>query len=341
MIAAQTGLSLATVSLGLRRSPLLTVETCTRVQNAAAEIGYRPDPDVAKLMTRLRLGRTPSFKSTLYALTTCTPNSFTQYAQDVRNSARQRADELGYGFVVEQVNPRTYNRRTFQRALVNQGIEGILLLPMATPLPVDDLLDWSRFSVLSATYGVLSPEFHRVVPHQFSNIRMACKELAALGYRRIGLIHGLHQSTTVNHGFLAAVATQNLVGPTAPVLPLLYSTPLPTGVASWLKREKPDAVIIDGEHIHDAVLRELGVKTLHPLGVVLTSRERDSLLSGIDEHGKAVGRVAVEQLALKIQHGDKGIPAEPIVTMVEGHWIATRSVRRQSAAGRARAVASR
>ena len=35
--------------------------------------------------------------------------------------------------------------------LVSRGVEGVVLLPMAKPLDLSELLDWSQFSAVAAT----------------------------------------------------------------------------------------------------------------------------------------------------------------------------------------------
>jgi DNA-binding LacI/PurR family transcriptional regulator len=321
MVAEHLGVSTSTVSLALRGNPSISAETREKVLRGAKALGYHPDPEISKLMSHLRVGWKPGFKSAIHAFTTRQENQFSEYHEDLVNGARQRAEELGYGFALKRFDPSTVNTRALQRTLVSQGIEGILLLPMLTPLACDRLLDWSCFSVVSATYGVSSPEFHRVVPHQFSNIRVACEELAALGFRRIGLIQRRAFSAMVNHSFVAAMTTQNFLGPTEPVAPFLFTENLTEGLKEWFARERPDALVVEGEPTYKIVAKELGLSSRDKIGVALSNRERASTFPGIDEHGLAVGRTAIDTLAFKIQTGDKGIPTDPVVTMIKGKWV--------------------
>lgn len=323
MIAAQLGVSTSTVSLALRKSPSISEPTRERVLRGAERLGYRPDPEISKLMSHLRVGWKPGFKSTIYALSTLPESEFSEYHADVLRGALQRAEQLGYGFTFKRFDPETVHRRVLQRMLVNQGIEGVMLLPMAASLDCDDLLDWSHFSVVAATYAVRSPQFHRVVPHQFANVRKACFELTSLGYQRLGLIQRRGFSSVVNHSFLAALTTENFLRPEHAVEPFLYSEDFPRGLKQWFAREKPDALVIDGEATYAIAIKAVGVGDGHGIGIALTNRERDSVLAGIDEHGMAVGRTAVDVLAFKIQTGEKGIPSEPAVTMIDGKWHTT------------------
>ena len=57
-VAAAAGVSLAAVSLALRRDRSIPEATRARIEAAAARLGYRPNPLVAALMADLR-GRHP------------------------------------------------------------------------------------------------------------------------------------------------------------------------------------------------------------------------------------------------------------------------------------------
>src|SRR5688500_3309706 len=79
MIAQRAGLSGSAVSMALRTHPRISAATRERVQRIARELGYRPDPDVAKLMNHLRLRHKPRFNVSLVALTTIPENEERPY----------------------------------------------------------------------------------------------------------------------------------------------------------------------------------------------------------------------------------------------------------------------
>ena len=262
-IAAQAGVSSATVSLALRQHPRISAATRRRVLRIADALGYRPDPHVAKLMLHLRTRRPPGFQSTLAALTTIAAGRELPYLRDIVASARQRAEALGYGLTLVRLEDPPGPRRDVERMLRSRGVDGLLLLPLASPRPLTPLLDWKKFAVVTATNGVLAPEFHRVVPHQFSNMLALCQQLTRRGYRRLGMVVPAEHDLVVNHGFSAAVA----------------------------------------------------------------NRTAGSLLAGIEERPSEIGAAAIRLLASLVQHGEKGVPAVPTVTMVKGEWVEGRSVR--------------
>src|SRR5882724_6608619 len=99
-IAREVGVSHATVSMALRNHPLISAKTRQRVRRVADRLGYRPDPEVAKLMHHLRLKHKARFQSTIAALSTVAEGHETPYALAIAEGAHRAAVALGYGFSV-------------------------------------------------------------------------------------------------------------------------------------------------------------------------------------------------------------------------------------------------
>lgn len=328
MIAARAGVSLGAVSLALRHSPRIPETTRRRILRAARELGYRPDPQIARLMHHLRARRTPAFQSTLCALTTIPAEHELPYLQAIVQSARRRAEALGYKLLVLRIDDAPERRPDLQRMLLSRGVEGLLLLPMRHARSYARMLDWSNFAVVAATNGVLAPEFHRVVPHQFNNMFTLCQEVSQRGYRRIGLVEPTQHDLTVNQAFSAVVLRHNFLGGTDPVLPLIYEGDRPPGLRAWFERERPDAIVAAGEADARAFAQELGLGVPGPVGFAVGNRTQHSAFSGIEERPAEIGAAAIRLLATLLQHGEKGVPAVPTVTMVKGEWVNARSLPR-------------
>lgn len=341
MIAARAGLSLTAVSFALRNSPRLPVETRERVRRVAEELGYRPDPEIAKLMHHLRARRAAAFQSTIGVITTIPTEERLPYLEEIARNARETAETLGYKLLPLTLEDRVEARPDIERMLLSRGVEGVLLLPVRTPRSFVSLLDWSKFAVVATTYGVLAPEFHRVVPHQFSNMLTLCGELVRRGYRRIGIVEPAQHDRTVNHGFSAAVIWQSVLGGTERVMPLIHEGPRPAELKAWYARERPDVIITQGDADGRAIARELGLRIPGPVGFASANKSGASIFAGIEERPAHIGAAAVRLLTSLLQHGEKGIPAVPTVTMVKGEWVDGRSVRAPRAQGEKTTKAAR
>jgi DNA-binding LacI/PurR family transcriptional regulator len=228
---------------------------------------------------------------------------------------------------VVRFTPTTAHNRALQRILVSRGVEGILLLPMRDALPLTEMLDWNLFSVVVATRGVPEPVFHRVLPNHFMNSVLICDQLERLGYRRIGLATNRGFDLLTSPGLAAGVVWQPVQGRAEQVQPLLWATEHPRGVAEWVQREKPDAIVVRGVPDAEAVVQELGLKFPGPIGIAVSNLEGSSIFAGIDGRVFEIGAAAVDQLNARIQSNEKGIPRVPTETTINGRWLPGKSVR--------------
>lgn len=320
-IADAAGVTHATVSMALRNHPTISAPTRRKVQRIARQMGYRPDPQVSKLMHHLRMKHKPQFQSTIAALTTLREADEPPYARALREGARRAAEAFGYGFSTFHLEYQEKRDASLQRILRSRGVEGLLLLPLATPTNLSRWLDWRQFAVVAATYGVLAPDIHRVVPDQFGNTMLICERLARLGCRRLGLVMWEGTEITVGHRFSAPVMWQNTMGGTEFVPAFTYASDKLSGLREWFETERPDALIVGEETIARRIMKELRLHASKKVRVALTERSAVSPFPGIDQRAAAVGAAAAAQLHALIQRGEKGAPDVPSVMMIKGHWI--------------------
>lgn len=322
-IAGVVGFSSMTVSLALRDSPKISMETKKRIKAAAKSMGYLPDPQVAKLMQYLRSRTKPRYQSTLCAVSSVFAKEEGFYLREMLKGAETRARSLGYGFDVFRVCDAAKPSRSLQRTIRGRGIEGVMLAPMMSPVEEAALLDWNDLSVVATTYAVKRPSFHRIVPGQFSNMLDLCGRLIVAGYRRIGLAMPAIQDEVVHHHFSAAVVWRTMLSGSDFVPPLLYHSESFREVDDWYVAHKPDAVILGGEvdvrRFEERVCRR---NRRSPLLVASAVDEGSgSSVPGMVERPADIGARAIELLAAMVQRGEKGVPAVPLVTMVEGYWL--------------------
>src|SRR5215204_5816254 len=100
-LAAEAEVSLTTMSFALRNSPEISVRTRERLQRLASNRGYRPDPQIAKLMSHLRTRASARATSNLCGLCQhweMPPDPKGDYFYRLCEGLRHRAVELGYAF---------------------------------------------------------------------------------------------------------------------------------------------------------------------------------------------------------------------------------------------------
>jgi DNA-binding LacI/PurR family transcriptional regulator len=324
-IAAIAKVSAMTVSRALGNRPRIAAATRDRILRVAAALGYRPDPEINKLMRHLRTLRRPRFQSVICGLSTRAPDAREPYFRAVVAGARQRAEQRGYGFMQLQVSGQRVEWPGVHRVLRARGVQGVLLLPLQEPIDFTGLLEWREFSVVAATSSVLAPAINRVTPNHFVNAVLLCRQLADLGYRRLGLVMEAEHDRRVNHGFDAAFIWHAARESQRPVAPLIVSNVTKSVLTSWYRRERPDAIIATDQRRLARYTKWLGLKAGGRVGLASTNVDEGASLVGIDERPSEIGAVAVDLLANAIEQRERGLPASPSTTLLAGVWRPGRS----------------
>ncbi len=329
-IAERAGVSAMTVSRALGRRAGIAAGTRDRIAKIAAKLGYRPDPEIAKLMHHVRRRHRPRFQSVICGLTTRPRDTHELYTLAVIAGARSRAEELGYGFVVMHVASDAATWPGLQRMLHSRGVQGVLLLPQQTPINLTSLCNWAEYSVVAATTSVLAPVVNRVTPDHFSNGLLLCRELAARGYRRLGYVTSGEHDVRVQHVFDAAMLWHGQREAVSHVPPLIMAEPTDEALVAWFRREKPDAVIGSNFDELEWIRRTLELRVRGRVGLACTTTVGAMMkdISGIDERPREVGMAAVDLLAGMVTTRVRGLPAAATSTVVTGWWKEGRSTRR-------------
>lgn len=325
-IARLAGVSLMTVSRALRNQPRVAETTRRKILKIAQRLGYRPDPEITKLMHHLRRKVRPQFQSVICGLTNWPTAVKPAYFQALLAGAERQARERGYGFRVMQIPEAVRSGEQLRRVLRSQGVQGVVLLPQSPSRDLGALLDWSEFSVVAASLSVLGPEVNRVAPHHFSNTVRLCRELAALGYRRIGLVIDAEQDARANRGFSAALLSFGRHETKEAVEPLVWAGKLADALEPWFRRERPDALVATSETLVRECARLLKRKIPGPVGFastnVTSAKSGLGEIAGIDELPDEIGAIAVDLLASMVERRVRGLPVAPASTLLAGRWRA-------------------
>lgn len=323
-IARQTRLSIAAVSLALRNHPSISAATTERVKKVAAELKYAPDPGLSALAahrSRLRVHR--DFSVVALVTNWSTRDAWTRRpsAKQVIEGATARARSLGYSLQVFWAREEGSRAKRFSSILINRGIRGVILAPFQNP---DDRLDleWDNFSVVALERPSQYPLFHHVVPNHFAGILLAWERLRARGYSRIGIIVWTDLSERTLHQWEAGYAylqTRTLELDRVSALVLEPEKPVEQ-IRSWLRRERPQAVISRSEGFFEAVRSE-GLRIPQDIGYASLNVADDvPTASGIQQHRSAMGELAVDILNSLLHGNQRGFNEVAHGTHVDGTW---------------------
>jgi DNA-binding LacI/PurR family transcriptional regulator len=317
-IAAKAGVSATTVALALKNAPRIPPATRKRIQAIAKNAGYRPDPAVRKLMLHLRTRREHRLRANIAVLVPH-PSAPQYFSASLLNGIKTRAQNLGYAVSTLPFLNRRPDIVALQRMLRSRGIEGVIFAPLELPQALDAGFDFSDLSVVAATSSVLHPRFHAVMPNHYDNMIMACESLARIALTKIGLAISQNHDERVRHRTAGAIAWNMLFKKTPMAAPLVAREMSDSDIFAWLKNEQPDAVVAD--HDFERRLAALLPLAPHPATKLITLNWPSRFTPlGIDQRETEIGVAAVDVLSGMIERGEKGIPRNPRVTMIDGRW---------------------
>src|SRR2546430_2507830 len=163
-IADHAGVSRAAVSLALRNHPSLPPQTRSRIQRAAEELGYRPNPLVSALMKYQRSVKItePTGVTLAFVSKFSHRDRWQSYlSPDLIIGAAVNAQKQGYHLEEFWIGDLGMSNERFWKMLHHRGIRGMIIAPL--PSAHGHLrFEWSHFSSVVIGYTMARPGFHRV-----------------------------------------------------------------------------------------------------------------------------------------------------------------------------------
>lgn len=325
-LAAQLGVSHATVSLALRGSPRISATVREKVVKLAEEVGYRPDPMLSAL-ANYRRGKQSHPITAGVAWINAWPNpeqlrqhkEFDYYWQ----GAFQAAEKFGFRLEEFRLGADLGPRRLHQ-ILSTRGIRGILLPPHQIEPDWQDF-PWNEYSIVRFGRSLHTPACHIVTADQIANTILAVQQIHAKGYQRIGFVtlegDFSHRGMQFELGFLGGLRIIREPDP-IPVLVLGRTDVAARRKAfkTWLEAHRPDAIFTPDPAIRE-MFRQIGCDVPSDIGLAVTSILDGGADSGIDQHPEEIGRVGFLMLNSLISDRSTGIPAIFRQILVEGSWV--------------------
>jgi DNA-binding LacI/PurR family transcriptional regulator len=151
-LAAQLGVSHATVSMALRNHPLISVETRERVQAHARKMNYRGNILVSALLTQVRRRKVNATGEVIAMLIEGSGLEHAPVVASAWDTMRRRARQMGLKLELFPLGHRGRDAGRVGRVLFNRGIRGLILAPMPLDMvPVE--INWSLHAVVAVGYS--------------------------------------------------------------------------------------------------------------------------------------------------------------------------------------------
>lgn len=323
-IAREAGVSVMTVSRALRNAPKVSRERRDQIQAIAKELGYRPNPEMSRLMTIMRQTRSKRYTTVMAFVNTFTREVLEHYNQHLLTyyeGARAKAEQLGFVPELFSIGDGGMSDARLSHILYSRGIESVVVLPF--PYDRTSLgMDFDKFYIASIGRSQSDQEFHRACPNQFQATRLGLQECHRLGYKRPGLILRSEMDKRSGYRYSAAYLQYFYENPDRQALPIIsldYGSR--KGLADWIQYNRPDVILGLGPRTL-SLIRELGYRVPDDMGFVnLAKIDNEPDISGVDNHYKEVGAAAVELVVSQMHTFSQGLSPHPKTVLIDGTWV--------------------
>lgn len=310
-VARATGLAVSTVSYALRGAPNVPEETRARVRAAAETLGYRKNARVAELMAGIRRGRGPESGDRL-ALVWTEARSADGLVRGVAAGAKARAAERGYGLEEFFLAEAGGKARRLADIVAARGIPGVVFAPVLKRARVELDWPWDRFAMAVIGTAEWNVPLSRAAHHHYEAMRLALAGMAKAGAKRPAAWLDATTNERAHRGWQAAWLAYGPAG--APARLKLADDA--AGMAVWLKKTNPDAVLADGK-AQAARLRRAGWRG--PL--FLLDQRGMSEAAGVDQGYDVISGHAVDLVVAQLQRNERGLPETPRALLFPGRWV--------------------
>ncbi len=325
-LAQMAGVSKTTVSLCLLDHPRIRPEVRERIQRLAAEAGYRRNALVANLCAQLRSSRTSTYQSTLGLLCAAKDPSELETVPTFRAwiaGCRARATEQGYGFDHLWLYEPGISPARLVSILDARNIRGLAVVGFyegeAIPREFDPI--WLRSAAVAIGTRPVWPVIHFVSNDQYVTAFRAVREVAALGYRRLGLCLGRHIDDIIENKFTAgfhAAQKRLSLEQDVPTFDLQPGTKKP--FALWLERHRPEVILTIHAEVRDWV-SSLGLAVPGDIGLVqLDKSSETSDWTGMQQNSELIGRSAIDMVIGQIHRNESGLPPVQKSMLINSTW---------------------
>ncbi|MEQ1859481.1 MAG: LacI family DNA-binding transcriptional regulator [Chthoniobacteraceae bacterium] len=334
-VADAAGVGKSTASLALRDDTRLLPETRRRVQEAAAQLGYRANATVAALMAQLRSHRTPKYQATLGLLNVSTERgklkeyrTFTDWV----TGCHRRAEQLGYGLDEFWLHEPRIDAERLIGILESRGIRGLVIMGVlddgVLPAAFDRI--WKSFACVVVGLGRMQPLLHSASNDQYGTAREAFTAARALGYRRPGLVIEAKVDQNVEQRFSAGFFVGQNTLPRADRVPVCdFDRTDSAAFEAWYRKHEPDVIICIHEQIK-TWLAAMKVRVPRDVGLIHLDRTTGMTeWAGMDQHNDYVGVAAIDLIIGQLHRNEAGVPSFAKSTMVASEWTPGSTARQQ------------
>ncbi|HAV12884.1 MAG TPA: hypothetical protein DCX06_05235 [Opitutae bacterium] len=331
-LARKSGFSKATISMALRNSAKIPQVTRDRIKLLAKEMGYRPDPERAKLMASI--SRKSGGDTVIGFIRSGREAGWTPLERLCYEALTEHADQNGYKVDVFWLfDPKTTPEKV-NNFMWNRGIEG-LVIPMVRSLNFQkDLrtlpINWEKFCCVEIADTLEYPLISNVRHNHFTAMFQSLAQLEALSYKRIGFCMESDLQRRTHHRWTAAYFLWREIRGLSRELPVYFpETYKAKSLTDWVTKNALDVVISPGVEAYELLI-ESGFKVPKDIAFATLDRwgQHADQISGIDQDMAGQAVAAFEILVGLLHRRSFGVPEKPTRSVLTGHWLHASTTRK-------------
>ena len=322
-IAKASGYSVMTVSFALRADPRVKESTRLKIEKVAERLGYTPDPEIVRLMHRVRSNPSLETAEKIVILNSYAEQKvFSQdtFTQELMAAMVTRLHKHGFELKTCWMGEWDFDGHKIARALLDEKVSGIFIPPMAQGFPDDFQFPWEHFTTISVEERPNMPSVHRVHPNHFNNMTRLLEHLLALGFQRVGFASTAPMLGRDRFSYFGAFHTFfRELHSDLDFIPPLQEAQKSEDLKAWYERYQPEVIIVSVGWLEGVIRAVLGLSVPEDVSLVTLSAEYEAL-AGIVQKVDMIGVAAADLLMAHILRHDRGIPAFPKTVMIDGNW---------------------
>jgi LacI family transcriptional regulator len=304
----------------LRGHPKIPPATTARVRAAAEQLGYRPNPGVAALMAHIRRAH-PVTQGERIAFLWLAASPKERTFPEIFEGARKRAEQLGYILEEFWLESPGMDAARLSQIIRARGITGVVISPIIEGHPgfaID--WDWGQFAPAIIGNAACRPELHHAAHHHFDGMRSALLALRGRGLYRIAALIDLDVNERAKRAVSGAFIEHHSDPATARQKLRLQSRDDLTGVATWLRRVRPEALITTRKYA-EMLVRQRSPWLARMEVAVINRTHGGCRWPGIDQAEDVIAANAVDLVVEQLLRNERGIPRHVKMVLVPGRWI--------------------
>ncbi len=335
-IAAEVGVSKATVSLALRNSPEVSTTMKKKIRETADRLGYQLNPALGQLLSQIR--NRDNYRATIALINANSDeNSLKKHPTipEYVGGINKRADSLGYRLDYFWLNDPDLKARRLKSIMLARGIKGALVVGLMNDCQFPEKLLPIAEALPLVITGVRTrnPTLPYVCVDHHGLALQAVENALRLGYKRPGLVLDETIDRLVEGRFTAGYLYGQMRLPIQDRLPPFFQTDNEEAdfkrFKVWIEEQKTDVIFTlynDVSHW----LNRLKLDSPKDIGLIqLEWRKSDPDWSGMHQHNDHTGEAAVDTLVGMVHRGETGLQADPRALLIAPSWQSGKTTEKQ------------